>query len=146
MREMNFNIIQRQVRSRAFTLMEAAIALAITSVSLLALLKLQIASAVLADTAELTTQAVLLADGKIAEALAEDYPNLGVARGTVEQGGISLEWQREITEVYLPQFGNLNSDLSGKGLRKISVEVSWKKGLANKHLNLSSYVAEKTLK
>ncbi len=132
--------------NRAFTLMEVVIALAITSISLLALLRLHLVSTVLADTAELTSQAVLLADGKIAEALAEDYPDLGVTRGTVQHGGTSFQWQREVTNTYLSQFSNLNPDLSGKGLRKISVNINWKTGNANKHLNISTYVADRILK
>jgi Tfp pilus assembly protein PilV len=122
--------------------MEVVIALAITSISLLALLRLHLVSTVLADTAELTSQAVLLADGKIAEALAEGYPNLGVNKGTVQHGGISFQWQTEVTDTYPPQF----SDLNIKGLRKISVNVRWKIGLAIKYLNMSTYVADRTLK
>ena len=146
MKKLNWNITQRLLPNRAFTLMEVVIALAITSISLLALLRLHLVSTVLADTAELTSQAVLLADGKIAEALAEDYPNLGVTRGIVQHGGISFQWQREITDTYLSQFSSLNPDLSGKGLRKISVNIRWKNGLANKYLNMSTYVADRTLK
>jgi hypothetical protein len=122
--------------------MEVVIALAITSISLLALLRLHLVSTVLADTAELTSQAVLLADGKIAEALAEDYPDLGVTRGTVQHGGTSFQWQREVADTYLYHLGNLNIH----GLRKISVDIRWKNGLANKYLNISTYVADRILK
>jgi type II secretion system protein I len=131
---------------QAFTLMEVVIALAITSISLLALLRLHLFSTVLADTAELKSQALLLADGKIAEAMAEDYPNIGTTQGIVQHGGISFQWQREITDTYLSQFCNLNSDLPAKALRKISVNIKWKNGLADKYLNLFTYVANRTIK
>jgi prepilin-type N-terminal cleavage/methylation domain-containing protein len=130
---------------RAFTLLEVVIALAITSVSLLALLKLQVVSSALADTAELTNQAVLIGDGKIAETLAEGYPNLGVTTGIVEHGNISFQWRREVTEAYPAQFGNFNPDLLQNGIRKISVNIKWKTGLGYKYFDLSTYVADRTL-
>lgn len=140
----NHNILKRQSHG-AFTLLEVVIALAITSISLLALLKLHVVSSALADTAELTSQAVLIGDGKIAESLAEGYPNLGVTTGIVEHGSTSFQWRREIMEAYPAQFGNLNPDLLKNGIRKISVNIKWKTGLGYKYFDLSTYVADRTL-
>jgi type II secretion system protein I len=146
MKRLNWNIAKWILPRKAFTLMEVVIALAITSISLLALIRLHLVSAVLADTAELSTQAVLLADGKIEEAMANGYPNIGIDRGTVQHGGMYFQWQREVADTYPFEFGNLNPDLSGKGLRKISVNINWKTGSTNKHLEMFTYVADRTLK
>ena len=131
---------------RAFTLLEVVIALAITSISLLALLKLHVVSSALADTAELTSQAVLIGDGKIAETLAEGYPNLGVTTGIVEHSNISFPWRREVTEAHPAQFGNFNPNLLKTEIRKISVNIKWKTGLGYKYFDLSTYIADRTLR
>ncbi len=131
--------------NRAFTLLEVLIALSICSISLLALLKLHIVSSALADTAELTSQAVLIGDGKIAEALAEGYPELGVTTGTIEHSNTSFQWRREVTQAYPNQFGNTNSSFLSNRIRKISVNLKWKTGLGYKYFDLSTYVADRTL-
>jgi Tfp pilus assembly protein PilV len=51
----------------AFTFVEVTVALAIASISLLTLLKLNLLSIRLSDRAQITTQAVLLANEKIAD-------------------------------------------------------------------------------
>ena len=130
---------------RAFTLLEVLIALSVCSISLLALLKLHIVSSALADTAELTSQAVLIGDGKISEALAEGYPQLGVTTGIIEHENTSFQWRREVTQAYPNQFGNLNTALLNNGIRKISVNIKWKTGLGYKYFDLSTYVADRTL-
>jgi len=142
----NHNKLKQPQPYRAFTLLEVVIALAITSISLLALLRLHIVSAALADTAELTSQAVLIGEGKIAETLTEDYPDIDVTSGIVQHGSTSFQWRREITEAYLTQFGNLNPDLLKNGIRKISVSIKWKTGLGYKYFDMSTYVADRTLK
>ena len=72
---------KRGKRARAFTFVEVIVALAIASISLLTLLKLNLLSIRLVDRAQITTQAVLLADEKIAETLAVGYPDEGRESG-----------------------------------------------------------------
>jgi prepilin-type N-terminal cleavage/methylation domain-containing protein len=139
--KLNRNIMRHFFRSGAFTLMEVLIALSIASIALLALLKLHLVSTALADKAELTSQAALLAEGKISETLAEGYPDLGLTGDIVQHGDTNFQWRTKVTDISPGQFDNLNI----QGIRKISVEVEWKAGLANRHLSMSTYVADRQL-
>ena len=125
----------------AFTFVEVIAALAIVSISLLALIKLHVVSISMADTAEITSQAVFLADEKIAETLALGYPKEGTYSGTVEKNALLMHWQTEVTELQLPQLDEV--DITG--LRRVFVDVSWEQGISRKHLQMSTYVADRKL-
>ncbi len=125
-------------RVGAFTFVEVIIALAIASISLLTLLKLNLLSIRMVDKAQITTQAVLLADEKIAETLAAGYPDRGRESGTVEKNGLTLKWQAEVADLQLPRL----DDAHVTGLRKVVVDVTWKQGTADKQLQMSTYVAD----
>ena len=122
----------------ALTFVEVIIALAVVSISLLALLRLHLISISMAETAEISSQAVFLAEEKISEVLALGYPEVGTNTGTVEKNALCLNWQIEVTDLQIPQLDE--ADITG--LRKISVDVSWKKGTGRKHLQMSTYVAD----
>jgi type II secretion system protein I len=126
----------------AFTLAEVLVALAIVSISLLTLLKLHIISIRLADTAEITSQAALVADEKMTEILATGYPQVGSNSGTVERNNLRFEWRSEVTDLQLPQPG----EVAVGGLRKVSIDVGWKNGPGKKHLETSTYIADRKLK
>jgi len=128
----------KQITAGAFTFVEVMIALAIVSISFLALIRLDIISIGMADTAEITSQAVLLADGKIAETLAIGYPKKETTAGVVEKNGVALSWKTEVKDVQSPQFIEANVT----GLREILVDVSWQQRLGYKHLLMSTYVAD----
>ncbi len=128
-------------RAGAFTFIEVIIALAIVSISLGALLRLHLISINMVDKAQVTSQAVLLADEKIAETLAAGYPEEGTNSGTVEKNGLTLSWQTEVTDLQLPQL----DEKKITGLRKILVDVSWKRGIGRKQLQMSTYVADRKL-
>ena len=128
-------------RKRAFTFVEVLVALVIVSISLLALLRLHIISISMTDTAEITSQAVFLANEKIAETLAPGYPEEGTNSGTVEKNALCLHWRTEVTDLQPPQLGGLHI----AGLRRIFVDVSWKQGIRRKHLQMSTYVADRNL-
>ena len=125
----------------AFTFVEILVALAIVSISLLALIKLHLLSINMTDTAQITTQAIFLAEEKIAETLAAGYPQKGTDSGTAEKGVLPLHWETEVTDLYLPQLHE--ADITG--LRKILVDVSWRQGAGQKHLQVSTYVADRKL-
>lgn len=129
----------RIVPANGFTFVEALIALAVVSIALLALLRLQLLTIRIADRARVTSQAVFLAEGKIAETLALGYPKPGNNSGTVADNGVALDWQVEVTDLRLPQL----SAAAGAGLRKILVDVSWKQRLGRNHLQMTTYVAQK---
>ncbi len=135
-------IATEQTRTRAFTFVEVIVALAIVSISLLALLRLHIISIGMADTAQITSQAVFLANEKIAETLAAGFPKEGTNSGTVGKNALCLDWKTEVTDLKLSQLEKEGI----AGLRKISVVVNWKQGLGKKHLRMSTYVADRELK
>jgi type II secretion system protein I len=131
-------MIQKTLRTKAFTFIEVIVALTIVSISLLALLRLHLISIRMTETAEITSQAVFLAGEKIAEKLAMGYPEEESDSGTVEKNGLPLHWQTEITDLQLPLLDQANIT----GLRKVLVDVSWKQGTSHKHLQMSTYVAD----
>lgn len=89
----------------------------------------------------MTSQAVFLAQDKIAETLAGGYPELGTNSGDVERDNSSLKWRTEVTDLHLPQLAG--ADING--LRKISVDVTFKQGVYRKHLQMSTCVADRKL-
>lgn len=128
-------------RRRAFTFVEVVIALAIVSISLLTLLRLHLISIRMVDKAQITTQAVLLANEKIAEVMAAGFPQEGTDSGTTEQNGLTLSWQTEVRDV---QPGQLEKEQIS-GLRKILVDITWKQGRSRKQLQTLTYVADRKL-
>ena len=82
--------------------MEAVAALAIASIALLGLLQLQLVGIRTADQAQGMTQAVLLAQEKMAEAVSAGYPPVGVRSGMVEAEGDQLTWRIEVTDARAP--------------------------------------------
>jgi len=131
----------KTIKFNAFTLVEVIAALVIVSISLLGLIRLHLISITMADAAEMTSQAALLAEEKIAEALAQGYPKEGIASGVIEKNTHSLHWQTEVTGLQSPQLAE--ADITG--LRKICVEVGWKQGSSSKSLQMSTYVADRRL-
>ncbi len=124
-----------------FTLIEAIVALTIVSISLVGLIRLHLISIRMIEAAELTSQAVLLAEEKIAETLALGYPEKGTESGIVERNTLSMRWRTEITDL---QSHSL-AEAKITGLRKISVDVGWEQGTAYKNLQMSTYVADRRL-
>jgi len=131
----------RKGRTRAFTFVEVMIALAIVSISLLALLRLHVMSANMVAKAQTISQAALLADEKIAETLASGFPEEGTRSGNVEKNGLTLNWQTQVTSL---RFTPLDSE-DVAGLRKVLVDVSWRQGVSPQHLRMSTYVADRKL-
>lgn len=135
------NIFFREASIRAFTFVEVIIALTIVSISLLGLIRLHIININMTESAEITSQAVLLAQEKIAETFAAGYPNQGSNRGTVQKNALCFDWQTEVTDLHLPQLNQ--ADICG--LRKVSVDVNWKQGVRQKHLQMSTYITDRKL-
>ena len=125
----------------AFTFIEVLIALVIVSISLLALIRLHLISIRMTEAAEITSQAVLLANEKISETLALGYPEEGTDSGSVEKNALCLNWRTEVTNIEPYHLGEL--DIAG--LRRILVDISWEQGIRRKHLQMSTYVADRKL-
>jgi len=129
------------ISSKAFTFIEVIAALAIISISVLSLLKLHLTSIKVTETAEITSQAVFLANEKIEELLAWGYPQKGIDYGRVERNNLTWNWKTEVTDLQLPRLNE--ADIAG--LRKITVNVSWAQAAGRKNLQMSTYVADRRL-
>ena len=143
----------RWPRLKAFTLIESVAALAVASIALLALLQLQLVSIHTADKAQGMTQAVLLAQEKMAEALSGECPQIGTKSGTVEANGDQFTWQMEVTDAPLPQpvvtgsaWPSSRPSFGRTRLRQLSVDVMWQKGPGDKHIGLTTYMAENRIR
>ena len=128
-------------RKSAFTFIEVLIALVIVAISLVALIRLHLISIRMTETAEITSKAVLLANEKIAEVLALGYPEKGTNSGSVEENALCLNWRTEVTDIEPSQLSETNT----AGLRRIYVDISWEQGIRWKHLEMSTYVADRKL-
>lgn len=125
---------------KGFTLIEVIAALAIVSTALLGLLQLHLVSLRTADKAQVITQAVLLAQEKMADVLCCGYPPLGTRSGVVEANGSQLAWRTEVTdERALPR---RSADFRPRDLRKVAVDVSLEKDPGGKTIHLTTYVAK----
>lgn len=128
-------------RNGAFTFVEVMIALAIVSISLMALLRLHVISVHMAENAQTISQAVFLADKKIAETLAISSPEEGIRSGTVEKNGLRLNWETRVESLQSTQWEG--GDVAG--LHKVLVDVSWKQGENPRHLRMLTYIADREL-
>ncbi len=134
----------RLPKPNGFTLIESVAALAVASIALLALLQLQLLSMRVADKAQVMTQATLLAQEKMAEAISSGYPSVGVKSGTMETEGELLTWRTEVTDARLPA---VCRPAGGRDrLRTVSVEVSWQRGAGDKHIRMTTCVAENLIR
>jgi type II secretion system protein I len=125
----------------AFTFIEVLIALVIVSISLLALIRMHLISINMTEDAEIKSQAVLLANEKIAETLALGYTEEGNKSGTKEMNALNLHWQTQVTDITPYRLNELDIE----GLRRIWVDVSWEQGIGYKHIQMSTYVADRKL-
>jgi type II secretion system protein I len=135
------HITTERTYKSAFTFIEVLIALVIVSISLPALIRLHLNSIRMIETAEITSQAVLLASEKISEALAPGYPEEGTDSGSVEINSLRLNWRTEVTNI--EPYNIAEADITG--LRMILVDISWEQGISRKHLQMSTYVADSGL-
>ena len=133
----------RSERANAFTLIEAVVALAIVSIALLGLLQLHLISLRTADKAQTTTQAVFLAQEKMAELVSAGFPDVGSRSGTVKNDGLRFTWRTEVTNASTSQ-GQLGFRLDR--LRKLAVEVGSGDNPRAPQIRLTTYVAEKTIR
>jgi len=129
-------------RARAFTFVEVIVALTIASIALLSLLKLNLLSIRCVDKAQTTTQAVLLANEKIAETLAAGYPDLGTKSGTAEKNGLTFNWKSRVVDMELPELQQHRA----AGLRKVTVDVDWSRGSTGRQVQMSTCVADGKLR
>ena len=123
--------------SPGFTLVEVLVALAVMALALVALLRLQVISIVMADRAALLTRATLLADAQMTEVRAGPLPGLGVTEGVFEDSGVAeMRWQVVVSPVRVAEL----DDARTAELRKVAVRVTWRDGERLKRVELVTYV------
>jgi len=131
-----------------FTLVEAVAALAVAALALTSLLHLQLLGIRTAEHAQTRTQAVLLAQQKMAETLSAGYPPLGVRSGRSETAGAAFAWRLEVTEARTPLPVAASARPAARAgpdrLRRLSVEVTWPHGPGNRQIQLTTLVAQNT--
>lgn len=127
--------------ARGFTFIEVLVALAVASIAMLGLLGLHLTSLRTADAAQARTEAVFLAQAKLAEASASDYPRQGADAGTVERNGLRLSWQTEVSDAGPPAAGGL----ALRGLRRVRSTVTWQQGADRKSMQMETYLADSRL-
>ncbi len=125
-------------RPKAFTFIEVLVALAIASIALLGLLRLHLLSMRTVDAAQAETEAVFLAQAKLAEATAADDPTQAADSGVVERNGLSLTWKTEVTDAGVRAAGQLVL----RGLHQVRSTVAWQQGADRKTVQMDTYVAD----
>jgi general secretion pathway protein I len=125
-------------RTEGFTLLEVIVALAIVSIALLGLLQLHLVSVQIADTAQTTTLAVLLAQEKMAETVARGVPVPGTQSGVEERDGSQFQWRTEVTNANTPQ----SCGLRGNALRQVCVDVQWLQGTRPRNVRMTTFIAD----
>ena len=128
-------------KHNGFTFLEVLAALAIVAIALVALLRLHLISIRSTQRSDTLTRAGLLAQEKMAQLVAGEYPPIGSQDGTVSQDGLDLSWQTAVRAFALPDY---KLEAPSK-LREVSVDVRWKNGGHDKHFRLATLVADRDL-
>ena len=128
-------------KHKGFTFLEVLAALAIVSIALVALLRLHLISIRTTERNDIHTHAGFLAQQKMAELIAKEYPLIGTESGTLSQDGITLHWQTNVRPFDLAGYKQDESS----ALRKVCVDVRWKNGRQDKHFRLATIVADRKL-
>ncbi len=127
-----------QNKRKGFTLIEVLVALAITAISLVALLRLLVTNINTMDTASCLSRASLIGNTKLAEIVSGGYPKNGTESGRIkyEDNNLVFNWQINITDEKPEKLEKINLH----GLRKVSVRVMWNQGRSEKEISMSKYI------
>jgi len=105
---------------RGFTLVEVLIALAILSITMVAMFRGSTTSLHSAREASELTTAVIAAESLIKEEIAKGYPESGSVEGTFDENFYpGMKWKKNVESLDVPFIS---------GLKMVSVEVEWGKG------------------
>lgn len=104
-------------RTRAFTLIEVLVALAILAVALAAGMRAVAQSADGATSLKMRTLALWVAQNRLAQAqLADPWPARGVANGDETQAGTHLAWRETVSDTPNPAFRRIEIVVSEPGV------------------------------
>ncbi|MCH7918284.1 MAG: type II secretion system protein [Planctomycetes bacterium] len=124
-----------------FSLFEILVALAFVSLSVLALLRLELTDVAAQDQALHRLEGLEIAQAKLAEIEATGFPALGTQNGKQQVNQRHYRWQTEVTNAPLA----LTTPNTMEDLRKVNVRVIWQQGAGSKQLDLFTYVANRAL-
>ena len=127
-----------RLNNNGFTLIEVLVALAVVAIAVSALLRLQLISIKMTDNTVASTHTLFLAQQKMDETIAQLSLEPGTTTGSVSLNNRELNWRRTVTNLRLPELDQ--NDFAP--LRLIEIDVSWTRGSADKHLNLTTYVTD----
>ena len=129
------------MKSKGFTFIEILAALAITAIGLAALIRLQIISIAMNNSAAMRTRAALLAREKMDLTLARADNHLTSGGGVVEQAGVDYNWKIEVGKLNLSQLSN--NDVAQ--LHEVKVNVTWQQGENSKIFQLRTFVTDRKI-
>ena len=132
----------RVEKDRGFTLIEVLLALAVLAIAGVTLLELQLYSMRAADRAARQSQAVLLANQKMAETLASTAVAPGTNQGVTDEDTPDgpLSWQVTVADLSSAEI----LGASTTGLCSVTVDVTWPEGDVERKVELVNYVAART--
>jgi general secretion pathway protein I len=124
----------RRASAAGFTLLEVMVAVAVVAIALVPLLRLHLLSLDATARAQDLTQAVFLAQEKIASI--RSFPDAGEEQGTFERPELSrFRWYTVVTEDELV----LASSAKPIAVRRIVVIITWADGQRERQYTLESY-------
>ena len=129
----------RRGPAAGFSLVEVLIALSVMGIALVALLELQVISIAATGRAEQLSRAVLLANAKMADALADGVPEIGSQHGWAasEDGTAAFRWQVDVEDAQADKL----QEVGISGLRSVRVRVTWTEGRRQQHVEIVTYAA-----
>ena len=110
--------------TRGFTLIEILIAIAIFSIGVLAVAKMQLWNAKNNTTGNLTTMATLLGRAKIEELKGHDITDTELTTGTYVDSDNPIDADGNPGGIFTRQW-TVTNPLGGNNTRQIEVQVSW---------------------
>ena len=131
-------LIASRCGKSAFTLVEVLLALVITGIALVPLIRLHTISIIMQDRAASLSRATSLAEAKMAEILAVEFPEVGTSSGHFElEGPVTFSWRAEVSEVK----NELLEELGSSPIRRVSVKVHWDAGNNRRDVTIIRYAS-----
>jgi len=115
---------------KGFTFLEIMVAVAILSIALVAALKTQSQSILIANESITNTKLLFLAKEKMAEIELDGFPDIGETEGTFEKHP-EFNWREEVKETPF------------EDIRNIILIISWKEGNRERNYTLQTLLVKK---
>jgi len=130
---------------KGFTFLEIMVAVAILSIALVAALRTQSQSILIANESITNTNLLLLAKEKMAEIELDGFPEIGESEGTFEKHP-EFHWKVEVKEANINiEPDNKESDKTDRvyKLRQVILTISWKEGSRERNYIIQTMISNK---